>query len=127
MVRRSSCGERNMEMINNISSISPVSSETVQVRALPEPVIQVNGVAAVEPVNTTQNARSDLSDKSQTSAQPNYLLKLTVEKDPDTGEFIYKAIDRYTGEVVRQLPQKELLDLRNTGTYRPGAVIETDI
>ncbi|MEI9905744.1 MAG: hypothetical protein WDN06_18810 [Asticcacaulis sp.] len=32
-----------------------------------------------------------------------------MDKDPDTGDWVYKAIDRYTGEVVRQLPRQDLL------------------
>ncbi|MFT4090375.1 MAG: flagellar biosynthesis protein FlaG [Asticcacaulis sp.] len=95
-------------------------------RSSPELVTQVNGVAPVEAAKKS-DTNSDLADQSQSHPQPNYMLKLTVDKDPDTGEFIYKAIDRYTGEVVRQLPQKELIGLRRSDSYQPGSVITTDI
>lgn len=115
-----------MEMINNIVSVPAVSPEVSQVRASPELVKQVNGVAAVEAAKKSDK-RSDLSERSHAHPQPNYMLKLTVDKDPDTGEFIYKAIDRHTGEVVRQLPQKELVSMRHSAAYQPGSVITTDI
>lgn len=115
-----------MEMINNIVSVSAVSPEVSQVRASPELVKQVNGVAPVEAAKKSDK-RGDLPEKSQSHPQPNYMLKLTVDKDPETGEFIYKAIDRHTGEVVRQLPQKELVGMRRSAAYQPGSVITTDI
>ena len=115
-----------MEMINNVIGVPPVSPEASQGRPSPELVSQVNGVAPVEGAKKSDK-RTDLSDKSHSQPQPNYMLKLTVDKDPDTGEFVYKAIDRYTGEVVRQLPQKELVNIRRSGSYQPGTVIKTDI
>jgi len=115
-----------MEMINNISNVPPVSPEASQARPAPERVEPVNGVAPVEEAQKSDKG-GDFPEKSQSHSQPNYMLKLTVDKDPDTGEFIYKAIDRYTGEVVRQLPQKELVSLRRSSAYQPGSVITTDI
>src|SRR5215467_75145 len=38
--------------------------------------------------------------------------KLQVEKDKVLGTFIYRSIDADTGEVIRQWPAEQLLELR---------------
>jgi flagellar protein FlaG len=51
-------------------------------------------------------------------------LRLVIEEDEATGEFIYKTLDRSTGEVVLQLPRKEVLKSLATGAYSAGDVIK---
>ena len=41
------------------------------------------------------------------------------------GSFIYKMLDRVTGEVVRQLPREEVVNLAAHSGYGSGAVIDT--
>lgn len=108
-----------MEMNNNI-----VSFPAVPEVALIKPVEPVKSVVGPSKANAD---KKQSSDTAQGSPQPAYLLKLTIDKDPDSGEYVYKAIDRITGEVVRQLPRKELLDMRASSAYRKGSVITTDI
>src|SRR5262245_146657 len=38
--------------------------------------------------------------------------KLQIEQDKETGTFIYRSIDRDTGEIIRQWPPEELVKLR---------------
>jgi len=47
-----------------------------------------------------------------------------IEEDEATGEFIYKTLDRDTGEVILQLPRKEVLKSMVTGHYSAGDVIK---
>lgn len=51
-------------------------------------------------------------------------LRLVIEQDPDSGSFVYKTINRETGEVVLQLPRDELLRLRDHVDYHPGVVVD---
>lgn len=51
--------------------------------------------------------------------------RLAIEQGP-TG-FVYKILDRVTGEVIRQLPQKSLADLAKDPEYAAGGVIKTSI
>jgi uncharacterized FlaG/YvyC family protein len=37
--------------------------------------------------------------------------KLTIEIDKDAGVVVYKAIDRSTGQVLRQYPSEEMLKI----------------
>ena len=52
--------------------------------------------------------------------------RLVIEMDQASGSFIYKTIDRRTGEVVLQLPRDQLLKMRDGAEYEAGAVIRTE-
>ena len=48
-----------------------------------------------------------------------------VIEEGQAGSFVYKTIDRRTGEVVLQLPREEVLRMRDAEAYVAGAVIAT--
>lgn len=50
--------------------------------------------------------------------------RLVIEEGP-SGSFIYKTMDRVTGEVVKQLPREQIVGLMQTGDYSSGSVINT--
>ena len=50
-------------------------------------------------------------------------LRLVIEEDQESGSFIYKTIDRRTGEVVLQLPRTDVLRMREDRSYSAGSVI----
>ncbi|TAJ73993.1 MAG: hypothetical protein EPO51_03960 [Phenylobacterium sp.] len=52
-------------------------------------------------------------------------MRLVIEQDQASGSFIYKTINRLTGEVILQLPRAEVLKMRDDGQYQAGAVIRT--
>ncbi len=49
--------------------------------------------------------------------------RLVIDEDPTSGTFIYKTVDRVTGEVITQLPREELLRLRDHPAYSAGSVV----
>ncbi len=51
--------------------------------------------------------------------------RLVIERDEPTGSYIYKTLDRTTGEVVNQFPREEVLKLRDSPAYQAGRVIVT--
>ena len=51
--------------------------------------------------------------------------RLVIERDEPTGSYIYKTLDRATGEVVNQFPREEVLKLRDSPVYQAGQVIVT--
>ena len=77
-----------------------------------EPVQPVRSVPAAAPA--APEPRQDMAD-----------LRLVIEENANTGTFVYKTIDRRTGEVVLQLPREEVLRMRETQAYEAGAVITT--
>ena len=48
-----------------------------------------------------------------------------IEEGPQKGSFVYKTLDRVTGEVVRQLPREDVVRLMDAERYSSGAVIDT--
>lgn len=60
-----------------------------------------------------------------TSVAPELDLRLVIEEAGIAGEFVYKTIDRRSGEVVLQLPREEVLRLREADSYEAGDLIAT--
>ena len=54
-------------------------------------------------------------------------LRLVIEDRGPDGGFVYKTIDRRTGEVVLQLPREEVVRMREAAGYEVGAVIDTSV
>ena len=51
--------------------------------------------------------------------------KLQVEQDKTTGTFIYRSIDPDTGEVIRQWPPEQLLELHDHLKTMEGMLVDT--
>ena len=51
--------------------------------------------------------------------------RLVIEEGPQKGSFVYKTLDRVTGEVVRQLPREDVVRMMDEGRYSSGAVVDT--
>ena len=52
-------------------------------------------------------------------------LRLVIDLDQASGSYVYKTVNRLTGEVVQQLPRAEVLKLRDQARYEAGGVIRT--
>jgi flagellar protein FlaG len=53
-------------------------------------------------------------------------MRLVIELDKASGSYVYKTINRLTGEVLSQLPRAEVLKLRDESQYAAGDVIKTE-
>jgi len=51
-------------------------------------------------------------------------MRLVIEDDKAAGCFVYKVIDRKTGEVVQQTPSAQMVKLRESDGYLAGDVIK---
>ena len=80
------------------------------------PSVTVSPPEAVVVVSAAPAANSSVESSDN---QPG----LAIEQSP-TG-FVYKVLDRKTGDVIRQIPQQSLADLANDPAYDAGAVIKT--
>lgn len=52
-------------------------------------------------------------------------VRLVIEEDQASGSYVYKTINRRTGEIILQLPRTEVLRMREETGYAAGAVIRT--
>lgn len=51
-------------------------------------------------------------------------LRLVIEQVEGTGEYVYKTVDRRTGETLQQFPREQILKLREEADYASGAVFD---
>ena len=116
-----------MEMINNVVNF-PQTPEVSQIKPVPDVPKEVAAPAAGNSAknSTTHDDGGGASAGSQ-GKLPYYELRLTVDKDPQTGNWIYKAINRYTGEVVSQLPHESIMEMQKSQLYQAGSVISTEV
>jgi flagellar protein FlaG len=105
----------------------------------------VTAIAAITEPSTpqpkadlTKSTASQTADATgqKTSSYPTYVpayisqpeeYRLVIEKDPGSGVFVYKTIDRYSGAVVNQFPREEVVQLGGSSTYKAGTVFTTKI
>lgn len=50
--------------------------------------------------------------------------RLVIDRDPLSGAFVYRTIDRSTGSTVAQFPSEELVQLRDSADYMAGTVFD---
>ncbi len=50
--------------------------------------------------------------------------RLVIEEGTRPGTFVYKTIDRLTGEVIRQLPREDVIRLRDQPSIPTGRVAD---
>lgn len=74
----------------------------------------------------SSSAGGDFADsKASQEAERIARYRLVIEQGAAKGAFIYKILDRETGEVVRQLPREEVAKMGAQTSYAAGAVIDT--
>ena len=54
-------------------------------------------------------------------------FRLVIEEDQATGSYIYKTLDRRTGEVIQQFPRDEVLKLKETKDYSAGTIVKARV
>jgi len=88
----------------------------------------------VERISSVATALSQQASQAQTSsaggqpaetARGHADYRLVIEQDEATGSYVYKTLDRNTGEVVSQFPREELMRLKENPAYVAGGVIVT--
>lgn len=89
-------------------------------------VTLVGAVPAQPVVSAAASAGgSDFSEREQAAeAERLARYRLIIEEGPGAG-FVYKTLDRVTGEVVSQYPRDEVLKLKQDPGYASGRVIDT--
>jgi flagellar protein FlaG len=54
-------------------------------------------------------------------------IRLSIEQDQEAGVFVYKAVNRATGEVIRQYPTEEMLKLMSYYHQTEGLSVNSSI
>ncbi|PHS22873.1 MAG: hypothetical protein COA85_10695 [Robiginitomaculum sp.] len=67
-----------------------------------------------------------LSNKLSTPLSLNQInTHLVIEKDESTGGYVYKSIDRETGEIIKQYPREEVLRAIAIASDAEGLIVDT--
>jgi flagellar protein FlaG len=75
---------------------------------------------------TPQVHRPDTGASARASAtQDPADLRLIIEEDEASGSYVYKTVNRLTGEVLMQFPRDDVLKMHERVDYEAGAVIRT--
>lgn len=82
--------------------------------AQPQPI---EAVPVKSPLPDT-TPRNDNNDASR--------YRLTIEA-VGGNRYVYKVLDRVTGEVIRQLPREDVEKLHRDPTYRGGYLVDTAV
>lgn len=51
-------------------------------------------------------------------------LRLVIEQDSASGTYVYKTVDRRTGDVLQQFPREDVLRFKQAEHYDPGEVFD---
>jgi flagellar protein FlaG len=54
-------------------------------------------------------------------------LRLNIVHDQASGLFVYKFVDPTTGKVIQQLPNEDIVKLREAAEYSAGKLISTKV
>ncbi len=100
--------------IQNAASTSPVSpvvqAQGEMLRQAPGPAQSAR--AAVAPPDSPPPEAVEALERTLRSLTPklmNTATRLSIDKDAATGTFVYRAIDRETGDVIHQYPGEDML------------------
>ncbi|MDQ8027670.1 MAG: hypothetical protein REJ23_03015 [Brevundimonas sp.] len=87
---------------------------------------KIGAVAAYDVSGVTVANGDDFHEsRTQQEAEQAARYRLVIEEGPRTGSFIYKTMDRVTGEIVKQFPREQVIELMRDPGYSAGAVIDT--
>jgi len=81
---------------------------------------------------TSPNSRGFALDLPPITAKPVVTegeadLRLIIEEDPKGGSYVYKTVDRRTGDIVAQFPREDVLKLKDADSYSAGSVFSANI
>jgi flagellar protein FlaG len=94
-----------------------MSNSVTRTGSLGEPAVEVKRPLTNEVTPAREASLSDPFDQNQ--------YRLVIEEDQASGAFVYKTLNRNTGEVVLQFPREEVLRLKEHASYQAGSVIRT--
>lgn len=88
-----------------------------------DPISSVSAVANINP-DAANIEMPPAKGQSALEGNDNASQRLVIEA-VGQNRFVYKVMDRVTGEVIRQLPREEVQKLITDPAYRQGGVVST--
>ena len=75
-------------------------------------------------IPTTPSVATPGGVEASRTSQDQATQRLVIEEDQVSGSYVYKTVDRVTGEVIQQFPRADVLRMRDVAHDTAGAVIQ---
>src|ERR671916_758446 len=86
---------------------------------------EVGAIQVVDPAAGAPQPATARRAEAPAKAPAIQAVRLVIEEDRNSGSFVYKTVDRVSGEVLAQYPREELLRMLSREGYAAGDVIKT--
>lgn len=78
-----------------------------------------------DPLSSTKSVSDSGHSRGNSKALTESDYRLVIERNPNTGSYIYKTLNAYTGEVVSQRPAESVAKLGESAGYVPGSMVNS--
>ena len=92
---------------------------------MPNPIAAIG--PAIQAVPSVSPDTSAQDNNARSHAERATDSRLVIEEGPHRGSFVYKTINRTTGELIRQYPREALVKMTNDVSYAVGTVADTRV
>jgi len=82
--------------------------------------------ATAQAAQSAQAAASNSATAAQGDSEAAQPLRLLIEHDKTTNQYVYKLYDS-SGRIVREIPQESLADAQKQAAGSPGAFVDTKV
>lgn len=113
---------------NTSRNTSAESSSTLATNQAPSSEVTANTIVSVDftgeqgsPLEQAARAIEEIIPEEQTTN-----TRLRIDRDEETGRFIYKNIDTDTGEVVSQFPLESILEIVSQFREPEGLILDDE-
>lgn len=67
------------------------------------------------------------AERREQARFPNTNVRLSIAEDEETGRFVFRTVDRQTGEVLRQWPEEEILEVLQILSQIGGLLVDREV
>lgn len=82
------------------------------------------GSGAPQPAPVASQTSSDSQDVVAAPSKP--ATRLLIDQDKVTGVFVYRIVDSNTGNLLAEIPNDQIANLKDADDYVSGSVISTN-
>jgi flagellar protein FlaG len=75
-----------------------------------------------KPAPQPRPSSGNAADRAAQSQDP-VDMRLVIEEDKASNSYVYKTVNRLTGEIIQQLPREQVLQLREQLDYEAGDMV----
>jgi flagellar protein FlaG len=87
---------------------------------------ETNAVSPIVAVTLAPTGTNVPETRPRGEAQPRSTdYRLVIEQGPRMGSYVYKTVDRSTGETIKQFPREDVVKLINDPLYATGTIANT--